>query len=197
MKPQTNRQRQAYETKQKLFAGALQLFAVKAYEDVTVQDICAQSQVSVGAFYHHYKNKESILNEGYRLFDDDLEGKWNQGHPDDQLAAICFLVEGQLESMEIMGPLAAAQYFKNQLSNKEKYILDPSRFFYRAIRQAVEAETAGGRLAGDAYIIVEDILSVSRGIIYDWCLHEGTYSLTAKGRRGLDMVLDYYGTSRE
>lgn len=196
MKPQTKRQQQAYETKQRLFAAALLLFAEKPYEDVTIGDICTQSDASVGAFYHHFKNKEHILDEGYRLFDEALEDKWNQGHPGDNLAAIRFLVDSQMESMESMGPLAAAQYFKNQLTNSEKYVLDRERFFYRAIQTAVQGENPNGRLAGEVHLIVEDILSISRGIIYDWCLHEGSYSLAEKGRRGLDMVLRYYEKSK-
>ncbi|MDL2219743.1 TetR/AcrR family transcriptional regulator [Ruminococcaceae bacterium OttesenSCG-928-O06] len=192
MKQQTKRQQQAYESKQKLFAGALYLFATRQYEDVTVQDICAQSDMSVGAFYHHFKNKESILDEGYRLFDERLKEKWDRAHLEDNLDIIRFLVEEQLKSMASMGHLAAAQYFKNQLTSSEKYILNPDRFFFRAIRDAVQAEKNSGRLIGDTYTIVEDILSITRGIIYDWCLHEDTYSLKDKGRRGLDMVLNYY-----
>lgn len=49
MKPLTKRQQQALATKQKIFKCAVSLFAQKAYENVTVNDICQQAQVSVGA----------------------------------------------------------------------------------------------------------------------------------------------------
>lgn len=192
MKPETGRQQKARSTRTKIFLTAVELFAQNAYENVTVQDICGKAEVSVGAFYHHFPNKESLINEGYRMFDLQVEEKWQQGHPDDPLQAIRLLVELQLEAMEEMGVPAAAQYFKNQLTTEEKYILNPERFFYNTILIAVQAVIATGQMQGDAHGLTEDILSISRGVIYDWCLHEGSYKLKEKGNRALEMVLSYY-----
>lgn len=192
MKPETNRQKQALATKQKIFSCAVELFAQKSYENVTVQDICNMAEVSVGAFYHHFKSKENILDEGYRLFDRQSEQAWNQGHPDSALEAISFLIKKQAQSMEEMGAMAALQYFKHQLSSNEKYILNKERFFYQTIFHAVEDGTAAGALHGDPEVITEDILGITRGLIYDWCLHEGAYALEVRSQRALDMILKYY-----
>ncbi len=194
MKPQTSRQKQAIATKQKIFSCAVSLFAQKSYENVTVQDICAYAEVSVGAFYHHFKSKDNILDEGYRIFDEQSEEAWNHGHPDSPIEAIHFLISGQAQSMENMGPSAALQYFKNQLTSSEKYILNPDRFFYKTICQTVEDGISGGALSGDPVVITEDILGIARGIIYDWCLHEGSYNLSQRSQRGVDMVIKYYGS---
>ena len=192
MKPQTNRQKQAIATNQNIFSCAVSLFAEKSYENVTVQDICDKAEVSVGAFYHHFKSKENILDEGYRLFDQQSEEAWKKGHPESPLEAIHFLISGQARSMEDMGARAALQYFKHQLSSSEKYILNPERFFYQTIYQAVLEETAAGSLQGDPAAITEDILGITRGMIYDWCLHEGEYPLSERSSRALDMILSYY-----
>lgn len=192
MKPLTNRQKQALATKQKIFDCAVCLFAEKSFENITVQDICTKAGVSIGAFYHHFESKENILDEGYRLFDQHSEDAWNEGHPDSPLDGIHFLITKQTESMENMGAPAALQYFKNQLSSKDKYILNPDRFFYRTIMTLAEDAIQSGRLQGDAYTITEDILAMSRGIIYDWCLHSGVYSLSERALRHLDMIFKYY-----
>lgn len=193
MNMQTNRQKQALATKQKIFSCAISLFAEKSYENVTVQDICTEADVSVGAFYHHYKSKENILDEGYRLFDQQSEEAWESGHPDAPQEAIRFLINEQARSMEKMGALAALQYFKNQLSSSEKYILNPERFFYRTLYRIIEEAVAEGFLTGDATVITEDILGTTRGLIYDWCLHEGSYVLSEKSLRILDILLEHYG----
>jgi AcrR family transcriptional regulator len=39
----------------------LDLLRVKAFERVTVQDICRVSGISVGAFYHYFKQKSELL----------------------------------------------------------------------------------------------------------------------------------------
>ena len=52
MKPQTNRQKQATATKQKIFSCAVSLFAEKSYENVTVQDICGKAEVCFFCYYY-------------------------------------------------------------------------------------------------------------------------------------------------
>lgn len=192
MKPLTNRQKQAIATKHNIFNCAIALFAEKYFENVTVQDICVKAGVSVGAFYHHFKSKENILDEGYRLFDQQSEKIWNEGHPDSPLDGIHFLITNQSVAMENMGAPAALQYFKNQLSNSEKYILNADRFFYQTILSLVSTAIDNDLLFGEAFMITEDILGMSRGIIYDWCLHEGSYSLSERSFRHLDMIFSYY-----
>lgn len=193
MKPQTNRQKQALATKQKIFTCAVSLFAQKAYENVTVQDICTEAEVSVGSFYHHFKSKENILDEGYRLFDQNSERVWEAGHPDSPLESIRFLILEQAKSMEHMGVTAALQYFKNQLSSGEKYILNPDRFFYQKLLYSVKNAVSSNLLTGDTEVITEDMLGITRGIIYDWCLHEGSYALGERSQRMVDMIFHYYG----
>lgn len=188
----TNRQKQAAATKQRIFRCAVDLFAQKSYENVTIQDICGKAEVSVGAFYHHFGSKEHIINEGYRLFDQQSEEKWELGHPAGPLEQIQFLIGEQAHSMEEMGARASLQYFKNQLSCAEKYILDPERFFNKTIRQAIKAAVSRRILEGEPEEIAEDILGLSRGIIYDWCLHEGAYSLWEREQKTLGMVFQQY-----
>jgi len=48
-------------TKQKLQEIALQLFHQKGYEKTSVELIVKKSGVSKGAFYHHFKSKDEIL----------------------------------------------------------------------------------------------------------------------------------------
>ena len=49
-----------------------------------------------------------------------------------------------------------------------------------------------GTLLGDPAAITEDILGITRGMIYDWCLHEGGYALSERTNHALDMILSYF-----
>ena len=91
-----------------------------------------------------------------------------------------------------MGPFAAMQYFKNQLSCSEKYILNPSRFFYKKIQESIQSGIDSAVLNGSAAEITEEILCLTRGIIYDWGLHEGSYSLENRTAKMLDILLEHY-----
>ncbi|NMB88407.1 MAG: TetR/AcrR family transcriptional regulator, partial [Chloroflexi bacterium] len=106
-----------------------------------------------------------------------------------------FLIREQMRSMNAMGVTAATQYFKNQLMDGEKYIVDKERFFYRTILENVQQAIGHGALRGEAGAITDDVLSLTRGRIYDWCLHDGNYDLVASGLRTLEMALQYYAVA--
>lgn len=48
-------------SKNKIIKGAFSLFATKGYEATTTQDIIEITHLSRGAMYHHFKNKQNIL----------------------------------------------------------------------------------------------------------------------------------------
>ena len=73
--------------------------------------------------------------------------------------------------------------------------MNPNRFFYQTMKSSVVQMLSGNILRGDAFTITEDLLSATRGIIYDWCLHNGSYNLSEKALRVTDMVLSYYKKS--
>ena len=188
----TSRQEQSIATRSKIFTCATALFAQKSYEKVKISDICRKANVSIGAFYHHFPTKESILNEGYREFDKELQAAWLNYTSGSTREAIHFLIQFQLESISRNGCIYATQFFKNQLTNEVKYILDSERFFYQTIKTIIENAVAQDALQGSVLEITEDILSVSRGTIYDWCLHDGKYELIPSGLKDIDMVLLFY-----
>jgi AcrR family transcriptional regulator len=51
------------ETRGKLLQSALKLFGAKGYEATGVAEICAGSEVSKGAFYHHFPSKQALFIE--------------------------------------------------------------------------------------------------------------------------------------
>ncbi len=56
-----NREEKTKNAKEKIIKGAFSLFAEKGYEATTTQDIIDFTQLSRGAMYHHFKNKQDIL----------------------------------------------------------------------------------------------------------------------------------------
>jgi AcrR family transcriptional regulator len=59
------------ETRNRIVQSALKLFADKGYEATGVAEICETSDVSKGAFYHHFPSKQAIFLE--------LLQEWLQG----------------------------------------------------------------------------------------------------------------------
>ena len=70
--PEAERQ---VEIEKQLLRNAIQLFQELGYENVTVQMICDTCHVTKGSFYYHYRYKESLLLEYYRIM---CTGELNQ-----------------------------------------------------------------------------------------------------------------------
>lgn len=190
-----SRQQQAEKTRLKIFECATSLFSEKTYEQVKISDICKKANVSVGNFYHHFKSKEDIINEGYRDFDIFIKEVWKNNAQSSTYDSIILLIRNQLEAISKNGHIYATHFFKNQLTNEVKYILDKNRFFYKTLAGVVRKGFDNHEF-NDAYSVSEvtdTILRLSRGAIYDWCLHEGNYDVVEQGIKDISLILASFG----
>lgn len=188
----TNRQKQALETRRKIFNVAIRLFEKHSFEKVTIKDICKACNLSVGGFYHHFKTKNDILDEGYRQFDMKTKNNFEKHHLASPIASLLFLIEEQTNSVEHLGYKAFSQYLNNQLNVENKFIFNHDRFFTNKVIECVQSAINNETLNGDTSVISEEILSMTRGLIYDWCLHCGSYSLQERSLKLTKMILQAY-----
>ncbi|WAH35877.1 TetR/AcrR family transcriptional regulator [Alicyclobacillus dauci] len=61
-----------------IYRGAIRLFETKGYENVTIADVIAASNVARGTFYLHFESLEALLIE---WFDDVIEETWSHIRP--------------------------------------------------------------------------------------------------------------------
>lgn len=188
----TTRQEQAHRTKRKIFDIAIQLFAKHSFDKVTIKTICNECQISIGGFYHHYKSKTDILDEGYRLFDLQVKEAFENHHSTSAIDSLYFLIENQSESIESLGHKAYSQYLSHTVQINEKFIFNTNRFFPKKVHECVKQAVQNHQLCGDPQMIAEEILSTTRSIAYDWCLHDGSYSLQARSLKLTKMILWFY-----
>jgi AcrR family transcriptional regulator len=66
----TPRQKQARESRQKIYDAAVELFEKKGYENVTIEQICSKAGFSAGNFYVYFKSKDQIIMEQFLDIDD-------------------------------------------------------------------------------------------------------------------------------
>ncbi|WP_281183324.1 TetR/AcrR family transcriptional regulator [Staphylococcus schleiferi] len=53
--------KRVYKTLMKIEKGMILLLKTKSYKEITVKDICRESNISRGTFYQHYQDKEDFL----------------------------------------------------------------------------------------------------------------------------------------
>ena len=69
--------------------------------------------------------------------------------------------------MQIIGHYAAAQIFRTQLIFDEPFILEQNRFFYEELIATASEYMQDYHIQGAPQALVEELLRISRGNIYD------------------------------
>ena len=63
-------QPRAFETREKILQAAARLFALKGYHDTKLEEVLDTAQVSKGAFFHQFRDREDL---GFAVLDWHME----------------------------------------------------------------------------------------------------------------------------
>lgn len=182
------------QTKGRIVAAAWRLFYRKGYDNTTIDDIVDEAQASKGSFYHYFASKDDLLASLSYLFDDKYEELQESMDPAmSPLDKLIFMNKELFLMIENTVPVSLlCRLFSTQLVTKgERHLLDPDRVYYRLLRQVA----AEGRKAGlfREELSVNDITKAyavfERGVMYDWCLSSGNYSLLQYAQHLLPLFL--------
>jgi len=180
----TMRHRQAVKSKQKIAKTAIALFRKHGYRNVTVNDICKKADVAVGSFYHYFETKGAV----FQLVIDEIDKR-----------LFAYLADAPKRTSYLDTVHDFILYFAKSHLEIE---LDALTIWLSPEFRAI-GDRAGERTLTALCGIIEDgqkcgevidTLSVEtmtyqvfigvKGIIYDWCLHSGSYDL-------IDCMEDY------
>ena len=169
-------------TKGKIVSAAWQLFYRQGYDDTTIDEIVEASGTSRGSFYHYFDGKDALLSSLSYLFDEKYEELMETMDmslsPIDKLIFLNQELFGMIENTVSVDLLC--QLFSSQLVTKgERHLLNTNRTYYKLLRQiTVEGQEQGSFKES---LSVNDITKAyamfERGLMYDWCLCNGDYSL--------------------
>jgi Transcriptional regulator len=179
MQKHTSRQLQAQKTKRKIYNAAVDLFDKHGFDNTTIEDISRKAGVSVGAFYHYYPSKSDVYQELYKKIDEYYETIVEAELIEEDFfdnIIIFFRYYGAYNSKR--GLDAVKQLFNTQSA----YFLYQNRYMYKLLIAILEKGKEGGHFSEKMSVAdAEDFLRIiSRGVIYDWLLHEGKYDLETK-----------------
>ena len=169
-------------TKGKIVSAAWQLFYRQGYDDTTIDEIVEASGTSRGSFYHYFEGKDALLSSLSYLFDEKYEELMDTMDmslsPIDKLIFLNRELFGIIENTVSVDLLS--QLFSSQLITKgERHLLNTNRTYYKLLRQiTIEGQEQGYFKEN---LSVNDITKAyamfERGLMYDWCICNGDYSL--------------------
>ena len=181
-------------TKGRIVSAAWKLFYQQGYDNTTVEEIIDESGTSRGSFYHYFEGKDALLSSLSYLFDEKYEELMDQITPDmDSFEALMFLNRELFAMIEnsISLDLLARLYSSQLVTRGEKHLLDHNRTYYKLLRRIISEGQQKGQLTQEATVneMVRVYTMCERALIYDWCLSEGSYSLTHYSRTMLPRFL--------
>lgn len=182
------------KTKSRIVSAAWKLFYDQGYEDTTIEEIIAESGTSKGSFYHYFEGKDALLGSLSYMFDEKYMELEEQLTDEMSACEILLFLNRELFEMieksvdiELLGRL-----FSTQLTTKgQKYLMDYSREYYKLLKRIAVEGKARGELTDEMSVseIVKYYAMCERGILYDWCLCDGEYSLSEYSGRVMPMFL--------
>ena len=169
-------------TKGKIVSAAWQLFYMQGYDDTTVDEIVEASGTSRGSFYHYFTSKDDLLTSLSYLFDEKYEELIDTMDPAlSPLEKLVYMNQELFMMIEnTVSVSLLSQLFASQLVTKgERHLLEPSRTYYKLLRQITIEGQQQRRFRDELSIndITKAYAVFERGLMYDWCLCNGNYSL--------------------
>lgn len=184
------------DLKQKIMDAAWELFYKKGYEDTTVNDIIQKAGTSKGGFYYYFKAKDELLHSLYSFFDREYEKFYE--NMDKNLNSLVQLKQlSQYVSYFIEGnvsPGLLAALYESQLVKKtQDNFLSPDRYYIRLVRSIITAGQEKQEIRSDMTVdeLTHHVLLLERGIIMDWCVQDGAFSLGYFGTRNFDLYIEF------
>jgi AcrR family transcriptional regulator len=172
----TNRQIQALNTHEKIYRTAVELIEKNGFQHITVEEICKAANVSIGSFYNYFKSKNEILDRVFKLADDyflnvvavNIKGKSAQER------IIDFFLYYANYNVE-----RGIDFVKQLYTFKSNLFTTKGRHMQAVLQAIIEEGQKTGELSTQMTPeeTVRFLFISVRGIVYDWCLHDGQYDL--------------------
>jgi len=186
LEKKTSRQIQAENTKAHILAVAAELLQHKMFDEISIQDICKKAQVSVGSFYHHFENKAGIIIELYKDIDIFFINEVLQSEiTKEPIEAIVEYLVDQCEYALDLGKDLVKNVYKAQIDNGNTFFLSNERGLPAGLKTLIVRAIGQNKLRSDtaADLLTKELLIISRGIIYHWCVSDGHVDMLANARK--------------
>lgn len=167
----------------------MDLLKVKPFEEISVQDICQTSGISVGSFYHYFKQKSELLTGLMGLIDlymlDRVFPQLTSRSAYDNMKTLSrgfasYIEESGIEVSKLISVSDPTDY---SAKNKE-----------RPLREKIAAIIENGQQSGafkkdlSPDRTADLLLIAMSGVAVDWSRRNGSYSIKARMEEFTDLI---------
>jgi AcrR family transcriptional regulator len=179
MKEQKKKPRalQAEASKNRIYDAALRLITEKGFDETSIQEICAESACSVGAFYHYFGSKDGILEENFKRADEGFaEFAREELPPADARGRV---VAYFARYANLVANEAGLDLSKRLYSCANKHFLRKDGAMQTELTAILDEAVKKGDLSLEisAEKACEWLFIGARGLAFHWCLCDGRFDL--------------------
>jgi TetR/AcrR family fatty acid metabolism transcriptional regulator len=176
-----NRKAKAAETKNRIYAAAIDLLDHKGFERLTIADISRNAGVSIGAFYHYFDSKNDILEEIFRKADE----YFTRVVPQLKQKSVPGRIVEYFDHYALFNVRSGVETTKSIYNAKLRFFVKKRRPLLKLLQELIKLgqERREIRSREDAAEIARFLVTMARGIVFDWSLNEGRYDLKATMHR--------------
>lgn len=175
------------------------MFRERGFYNVTVEEIADAANISVGALYHHFKNKYELLTAWHDRLDEQYAKYYSEvkKNPAFAEAKAPDLIREMLlyiqETCINYGTEYISVIYSYLLSNPEfaTIMTDMRREYYIIMTELMEQGQKEGSIRKDIPVtqLVHDLTIVSRGCLTDWAIEHSKTRMRDFSRSVLDSFL--------
>ena len=184
----TSRKEQAEETRNRIYACAIELMEQKGFGNFTIEDISKKAGVSVGAFYHYFDSKNDILAEIFYRADEYfstqvVDALRKPSIPEQIVEYFDYYAKFNVAS--------GVETTKQLFNPKIKFFIDEGRPMLEILEDLIRKGQERKEISGDtdARDLVSYLIVMARGIVFEWSLYDGNYDLEAKMHRYIEKLV--------
>lgn len=190
----TPRKRQAIEMRAKIQSAALTLFNREGFENVSVEEIAQTVGCSVGNIYHYFKSKDELAIQVTHMVDEAYTALEEEYLADRETSGREKLLDFVGRSLEISASDEMLyKAFIHGLRYPEQAVLQKNdkRVYYRLLRELVDLCQEEGSIhpSYDPDRLVEDLVVLHRGTLFEWRIYQEGFDIAKQGRRMADALL--------
>ena len=184
----TPRKRQAIEMRAKIQSAALTLFNREGFENVSVEEIAQAVGCSVGNIYHYFKSKDELAIQVTQMVDRAYAEMEQEYLSDGDTPAREKLLDFVGKALEISASDEMLyKAFIHGLRYPKQAVLQKNdkRVYYRLLRELVDLCQEEGSIhpSYDPDCLVEDLVVLHRGTLFEWRIYQGSFDAAQRGRR--------------
>lgn len=187
------------DSKQKIIDTTIDLIRKNGADYITVRNVCAAADLSIGTFYHYFRDKDDLLM--YFVRETSFESyslKTPLNRIGDRISELYMLLINRY--MELGLDFMKSFYTAGNRSLSAYMSEVEGQFEPDTVMARSESEIAAAQEQGiikksvNAHEICMDICTIVKGCVLEWCLMEGNMDIKSALQRIINLYIQNYLT---